>query len=186
MQTDSQPRKSEEMVDLGRSFRNVGLVFSALGVAAILAPAVATLVVEQLVAWLLVFWGIAGLIFARSFREIPEWRIIALFFAAVLIAALAFVFFPGRGAAFLTAVIVIVFLLEGALSILLGLRLSGQVPNWRWVIASGVSAFVLGAIILVQWPIASTWVLGFLTGLNFLSTGISMLLISRSATKMSL
>ncbi len=186
MHTHSPTRSSTPKINLTSSFRNVGLVFAALGVAAILAPAVATIFVEQLVAWLLVFWGVAGLVLARSFRSVSEWRIVALFFAAVLIAGLFFVVFPGRGAAFLTAVMVIVFLLEGVLSILLGLRLSGQVPSWRWMIASGACAFLLGIIILVQWPTASTWVLGFLAGLNFLSTGLSMFLISRATGKLAL
>ena len=186
MQTEHQPGTSREMMNIQSSFRNVGLVFAALGVAAILAPVVATFVVEQLVAWLLVFWGVAGLIFALSIRAVPEWRIVALFFAAVLIAGLAFVIYPGRGAAFITGIMVVVFLLDGALSILLGLRLRGQVPNWPWIIVSGVCALVLGVIILAQWPTTATRVLGFLTGLNFLSTGISMVLISRSAGKLDL
>lgn len=183
MQTDSQPRTPGELMNIGSSFRNVGLVFATLGVVAILAPVVATLVIEQLVAWLLVFWGIAGLVFALSFRAVSEWRIMMLFFAAVLIMGFTFVFSPGRGAAFITGIIVIVFLLDGALSIFLGLRLSGQLPSWRWSIASGVSAVILGAVILVQWPTTSTWILGFLIGLNFLSTGVSMFLMSRSAGK---
>jgi uncharacterized membrane protein HdeD (DUF308 family) len=186
MQIDNPPSISRDLVDIGSSFRNVGIVFAVLGLAAILAPAVATFVVEQLVAWLLVFWGIAGLIFARSFRGVSEWRIVALFFAAVLFVGIAFVLFPGRGAAFITGIMVVVFLLDGALSILLGLRLSGQVPSWRWIIVSGACAFVLGIVILVQWPAASTWVLGFLTGLNFLSTGVSMFLISRASRNLVL
>jgi uncharacterized membrane protein HdeD (DUF308 family) len=185
MQTDSQMNTSGKVMKFRTSFRNVGLIFAVLGLAAILAPAVATLVVEQMVAWLLVFWGFAGLIFARSLREISEWRIVALVFAVVLVAGLVFVVFPGRGAAFLTALVIIVFLLDGALSILLGLRLSGVVPRWRWVVASGVCAFVLGAIILAQWPTTATWVLGFLVGLNFLSTGLSMFVLSRASDKMS-
>jgi len=186
MQPDSPPQTPRRHANIRNSFRNLGLVFAALGVAAILAPVVATLVVEQLVAWLLVFWGFAGLAFANSFRAIFDWRIVTLFFAAVLIIGLSFVFFPGRGAAFITGFIVIAFLLDGALSIFLGLRSSGQLSSWRWIIASGVSAVILGTVILVQWPTTSTWVLGFLIGLNFLSTGISMLLMSRSAGKLSL
>ncbi len=94
MQTDSQMNTSGKVMKFRTSFRNVGLIFAVLGLAAILAPAVATLVVEQMVAWLLVFWGIAGLIFARSLREISEWRIVALVFAVVLVAGLVFVVFP--------------------------------------------------------------------------------------------
>lgn len=162
-------------------FRTVGLLFIALGMAAILAPAFATLVVEQLVAWVLLAWGLAGLAYAVSFRGMSEWRIVAVFFAIVLLAGLAFLVFPGRGATVLTACLVIVLLLEGALSILLGLRLSGQINRWRWVIASGICAFLLGLAILVQWPTPATWVLGFLAGLNFMSTGVSMVMLAQSA-----
>lgn len=179
MQTDSQPRTPGELMNIESSFRNVGLVFATLGV-------VATLVIEQLFAWLLVLWGIAGLVFALSFRVVSEWRIMMLFFAVVLIMGITFVFFSGRGAAFITGIIIIVFLLDGALSIFLGLRLSGQIPSWRWSIASGVSAVILGAVILVQWLTTSTWILGFLIGLNFLSTGVSMFPMSRSTGKLLL
>ncbi|WP_323036420.1 HdeD family acid-resistance protein [Pararhodobacter sp.] len=181
MDTQSELRPVQEPLRFGTSFRNVGLLFAGLGVAAIAAPAVATLIVEQLVAWLLVFWGLAGIAFALSFRAYSEWRIVAVVFASVLIAGLIFVVFPGRGAALLTGLMVVVFLIEGVLSILLGLRLSGQIPRWRWVIASGACAFLLGVSILVQWPTTSTWVLGFLAGLNFLSTGLAMFMLSRTA-----
>lgn len=178
MDTQTEPRPVQEPLRFGTGFRNVGLVFASLGVAAIVAPAVATLIVEQLVAWLLVAWGLAGIAFALSFRAYSEWRIVAAVFASVLIAGLIFVVFPGRGVALLTGLMVVAFLLEGTLSILLGLRLSGRIPRWRWVIASGVCAFLLGVAILVQWPATSTWVLGLLAGLNFLSTGLAMLMLS--------
>ena len=141
-----------------QSFRTVGIVFAALGVLAILIPAAATVIVEQLVAWLMLFWGIAGLLFARSFM-----------------------IYPGTGAAAMTAILIAVFLMEGILSILLGLRMSGQVTHWQWIVASGACSFILGAVILSQWPQTTNWVVGFLVGLNFLSTGIAMLLVSRVA-----
>ncbi len=178
MQTNNETGTANEIMKFRGSFRNAGLVFAALGLAAILAPVIATLVIEQMVAWLLLFWGVAGLAFAWSFRTVLEWRIALVFFIGVLITGLIFVFFPSRGVSFLTGIIVIVLFLEGLLSIWLGLKLRGQLPNWRWVIASGACALLLGAIILVQWPTSSTWLLGFLTGLNFLSTGISMFMLS--------
>lgn len=178
MQPNDTAGTSTDLTKFRGSFRNAGLVFAALGLAAILAPVIATLVIEQMVAWLLLFWGIAGLGFAWSFRNVLEWRIALVFFIGVLITGLVFVFFPSRGVSFITGIIVIVLFLEGVLSIWLGLKLRGQLPNWLWVIASGACAFLLGAIILVQWPTSSTWLLGFLTGLNFLSTGVSMVMLS--------
>jgi uncharacterized membrane protein HdeD (DUF308 family) len=155
-------------------------------VAAIFATLVATLVVEQMVAWLLVFWGLAGLAFAGSFRAMLDWRILTLFFATVLIAGLIFVFFPGRGAVFITGIVVIAFLLDGALSIFLGARLSDQISSWHWITASGVSAVILGTVIMVLWLTTSTWVLVFLIGVKFLSTGFAMLLMPCSAGKLAL
>jgi len=164
----------------GRGFRNIGLIFAALGVLAIVAPAIATVVVELLIAWILVLWGVAGILFARSFRAFSEWRIMAAGFVAVLLLGLWFLFVPGVGASFMTVLLIVAFLVEGALSILLGLRMSGQLPNWPWIVFSGACAFVLGLIVLFQWPQTTGWVIGFMVGLNFLSTGISMLVIARA------
>ncbi|SNR57849.1 HdeD family acid-resistance protein [Puniceibacterium sediminis] len=162
-----------------RGFRITGVIFAALGLAAIVAPGVATMVVEQLVAWLLIVWGLAGLMFASSFRAFSEWRLIAAGFVAVLVAGIAFVLLPGAGAAVLTGALITVFLLEGIVTILLGLRLRGQVSNWRWIIFSGVCSFVLGMALLIAWTDAARWVIGFMVGLNFLSTGLSLLLLAR-------
>lgn len=164
-----------------RSFRTVGIVFAGLGVLAMLIPAAATVIVEQLVAWLMLFWGVAGLLFARSFKAFSEWKIVAAGFAVVALIGLFFVVYPGTGAAVMTAILIAVFLMEGILSILLGLRMSGQVAHWQWVVASGACSFILGAVILSQWPQTANWVVGFLVGLNFLSTGLAMLLLSRAA-----
>ncbi len=167
----------------GRGLRETGYVFAAVGLLAILVPTVATLVVEQLVAWLLILWGLAGLMFAFSFRAFSEWRLVAAVFVAVLLAGIAFVIRPGAGAAVLTGVLITVFLLEGVLSILLGMRLSGHVDNWRWIIFSGICSFVLGMILLISWTNAARWVIGVMVGLNFLSTGLSLMLLARRVQK---
>jgi uncharacterized membrane protein HdeD (DUF308 family) len=45
---------------------------------------------------------------------------------------------------------------------------------------SGVCLFTLGIIVLLQWPNIPSSVLGFLVGLNILSAGVSLLLVSRA------
>lgn len=166
-----------------KSFRTVGILFATLGALAMTVPATATVIVEQLVAWLMLFWGIAGLLFARSFKALSEWKIVAAGFVVVALVGLFFLLSPGMGAAFMTALLIAVFLMEGILSILLGLRMSGQVAHWQWIVASGACSFLLGAVILSQWPRIENWIVGFLVGLNFLSTGIAMLLVARAANR---
>ncbi|NIZ12741.1 HdeD family acid-resistance protein [Phaeobacter sp. HF9A] len=185
MTPDIPDRRALPVAKIGKSLRTVGIIFATLGVLAMLVPAVATLLVEQLVAWLLVLWGGAGLFYARSFKDFSEWRIVAIGFGVIAAVGLGFLFFPSLGAAFMTAILVAVFMLEGVLSVLLGLRMSGQIANWQWIVASGACSFVLGVVVLMQWPETAKWLLGFLAGLNFLSTGVSLILVSRAMQRRS-
>lgn len=168
-------------VKMGKNIRNIGIGFLVLGGFAILAPAIATFVFEQLIGWLLLLWGVAGVVFAWSFKEFSRWWIAALGFAFVTLTGLAFVLLPGLGAALMTAMLIGVFLLEGAFSIVLAFRLRGQLTSWTWMMFSGACSFVFGLIILVLWPAAAQWILGFLVGLNFLTTGLSIILLARAA-----
>ncbi len=180
MTTPDTTSTSNMFVGMGKTFRNVAIVFTVLGALAISVPAVATIVIEQLIGWLLLAWGVAGLLFARSFKQFSEWKVVAAGFVAVGLLGLFFLVFPGVGASAMTAFLVVAFIVEGVLSILLGLRMSGQLRNWQWIIVSGACSFILGIIIVMQWPATAQWVLGFLVGLNFLTTGVSMLLLSRA------
>ena len=180
MATDISALHKSEIARMRNRFRAVGLVFAVLGTLAIVLPSVATVLVEEFIAWLMLLWGLAGLLFARSFKAFSEWRIVAVGFAVVAGTGLLFVLVPGWGASFITAILVGVFILEGVLSVLLGLRMSGQVEKWQWIVASGACSFILGIVIMLQWPSTARWVLGFLTGLNFFATGIAMLLVSRA------
>lgn len=156
----------------------VGIVFAALGALAILLPARATLAVERLAVWMLALWGAAGLWFSWEMRPAREWRFGAVLFAAALLLGLIFALFPGAGIAALTIVLMIVFLLEGIVSILLGLRMSGQRRSWGWMVFSGICSLLVGLVILMGWPETAVWTLGLLLGLNFLSTGLALIMLA--------
>ncbi len=170
----------------GKGFFRVGAAFAALGVLAIMAPVWATITAELLVAWILFFWGIVGVGFALSMRPAQEWVYAAGLFCVVLLLGLVFLVFPGVGVSTLTVILMLIFLVEGAVSIILGLRLSGALKNWGWMVFSGVCALGVGLVILFGWPESiAGLVLGLLMGLNFLSTGLTMILLSRTAQALS-
>lgn len=170
----------------GRSFRRlrlVGWIFVAMGASAILLPVAATVAAEALVAWLLVIWGVAGLWFAWEMRPAPEWRYGAATFALTLALGLVFALFPRAGIETLTIVMVLAFLMEGVVSILLGLRTSARAANWGWLVVNGLCSLAVGVIVLIGWPGTAAWSLGLLMGLNFLTTGISLLMLSGAFRK---
>lgn len=72
------------------------------------------------------------------------------------------------------------FLIAGILSLMSGLRMSGQTGNWQWIVLGGVCADVPGVVVSLQRPTASQWVLEFMVGRDFLCTGISLLFVSRA------
>lgn len=159
----------------------VGIVFAAIGLLAIFLPVWATLAGELLIAWMLTLWGAAGLWFAWEMRPAREWRYAAVVFGITFLLGLVFLLFPGVGIETLTIVMMVVFLVEGIVSILLGLRMSGRLRNWGWMIFSGLCALILGVIILIGWPQTAIWTLGLLFGVNFLSTGLSLIMLAKGA-----
>ena len=158
----------------------VGAVFAAIGLIAILLPNLATLAAELLVAWMFILWGGAVLWFAWEMRTAPEWRYGAVAFGLMLLAGLIFAVFPVAGIETLTILMMISFLMEGVVSILLGLRSSADMTNWGWLIFSGACSLIVGIVILIGWPGTATWTLGLLMGINFLSTGLSLVMLGRS------
>jgi uncharacterized membrane protein HdeD (DUF308 family) len=160
----------------------IGYVFAAIGVLAILLPAWATLAGALVIAWMLTLWGVAGLWFVWEMRPAREWRYGAVVFAITLLLGLVFLLFPGVGIETLTIIMMMVFLMEGIVSILLGLRMSGHRRNWGWMIFSGLCSLIVGVIILIGWPETAVWTLGLLLGANFFSTGLSLIMLGK-ATK---
>lgn len=157
-----------------------GAAFLALGLAAIAVPAWATIAVEQLVAALLLVWGAAGIGFSLSMRPASEWRLTAALFAGVLVLGAIFLIFPHAGIATMTMLLVAVFLVEGVVSITMGYGLRQVIPRWSLLVVSGLAALGLGVLIMTGWPGTAVWTLGMLTGINFLSNGLTLILLGRA------
>ncbi|MGZ9810728.1 HdeD family acid-resistance protein [Pseudoroseicyclus sp. H15] len=162
-----------------RNLRLAGIVMAAIGALAILLPHIATFGAEILVAWMLTIWGAVGLWLSWAIRPTPEWRYGFAACGLVFVAGLALVLFPLAGIAALTVLMMLSFLIEGILSILFGLRSSAHVSNWGWLVFSGLCSFAAGGVILFGWPWTASWTLGLIMGLNFLSTGLSLLMLAR-------
>lgn len=168
-------------VDPSKRLALVGIAFAVIGAIAIILPAWATLAGELLIAWMLALWGAVGMLFAWEMRPAKEWRYAGIAFAITFLLGLVFLLFPGVGAETLTIVMIGVFLTEGIISILLGLRISAHTRNWGWMILSGACSLIVGFIILIGWPETAVWTLGLLLGINFLSTGIALIMLGKSA-----
>lgn len=163
-----------------------GAVFVVLGLAAVALPVAATIAVEQLVAALLLVWGAAGIGFAAAMRPAPEWRMTAALFAGILLLGAVFLVFPRNGIETMTMLLVAVFLVEGVVALTIGLGMRKLIQAWGLLVMSGLASLALGVLILGGWPGTAAWMLGLLTGLNFLSNGATLILLGRAAARSGL
>jgi uncharacterized membrane protein HdeD (DUF308 family) len=156
----------------------LGVVFVVLGIAAIVFPMMSTLVATLLVGWVLLIGGAFGLFGSFSIHGTGP------FFGALLIALLTIaaglflLLNPLAGALALTLMLGIIFVLQGTSEIVFAFEMR---PNGAWVgmLLSGIASLVLAALIAAGWPGISAIALGILLGVNFVSSGLGYIFVSR-------
>ncbi len=157
----------------------LGLLLTLLGLAAIAFPEFGTLAATLLTGWTLLIAGV--LIFISSFWLHGT----GPFFAANLFGLLSgaagvfLLFNPLAGAVALTLILGIMFMFQGAAELVFALEARPS-KGWGGMLASGLASIVLAIIIVSGWPGISAVALGILLGINFLTTGIAYIAVSRA------
>ncbi|MEM7441863.1 MAG: HdeD family acid-resistance protein [Pseudomonadota bacterium] len=177
------PESAQELVDKvsqnSTTLFWTGIAMAVIGLLAVAFPIVATLSVELLVGWIFIFAGIIGFVGAFSYHGTGP------FFGALLLSLLkvvAGVFLlinPAAGVIALTLVVAVLFMIEGAMQLALAFELKPD-SGRGWMIFSAVIAILAGILIAANLPGASVFLLGLLVGVNFLCTGIAMIMLSRN------
>lgn len=166
-------------------FLGLGLLLTLAGAAAIAFPFFSTVAAKIALGWLLLLTGVANIVhaFATSgWRAFGHNLLVGLLFAA---AGAYLAFFPLTGIITLTILLAALFIVEGYFELMMALRLQPD-AGWWWVLLSGVLAIGAGIMIGLGLPDSSTWVIGLLTGINLLASGLSFILLAvfgRSAAK---
>ena len=150
------------------------------GVLAIVIPPVAGIAVVIIVAWLLIFSGVAHLVFAWYTRTTGGfvWELLlGLLYFLVGVYTLVH---PVAGLASLTLVLAIYLFAEGVLEFILSFRLR-PMPGSTWLLFDGIVTFILAILIWRTWPSNTEWVIGTLVGISMLFSGVSRLALSLAA-----
>ena len=157
----------------------LGLAMVVLGIAALVFPMIFTLAATLFVGWVFLLSG--SFMFIGSFSIHGTGPFFgALLFSLLSIAAGVFLLFnPLAGAVALTLVVGVTFVLQGASEISFAFEMR-PLPGWVGVLISGIASIVMAVLIAAGWPEISVIVLGILLGVNFLSTGLAYLFVSRA------
>ncbi len=170
--------EAEDLRRHSRWFAVYGILFIVLGVFSILAPGIATLALELMIGWLLLFGGGFGLVAVLSSgRGAPSfwWNLLTAIIYAL--AGLALLARPVTGVITLTIILASYLLAGGIIRLMLAIGYRKRIPGaWVWILISGLVDIVLGYIIVAGMPGSAAWVLGLLVGINLLMLGTSILI----------
>ena len=87
--------------------------------------------------------------------------------------------FPLQGLVALTYLVAVVFVLTGAAQMAFAIWVR-PTQGWAWGLMSATISILLGGYILGALPEASAVILGLLVGVDFISTGVALVLIARA------
>jgi uncharacterized membrane protein HdeD (DUF308 family) len=166
----------QEVMQYWGWFLAFGIGLILLGIAAVVRSVAATVVSMLFFGWLLVL--ASGVEVAQAVM-VGHW---AGFFhhllAAILfgITGLIIVTRPAISAEVAT-VFMAMFFLIGGLFELVG-SVAVHTPGWGWQAADGVITFILGALVLAQWPVSGLWVIGLFIGIDLIFYGAAWIALA--------
>ncbi|WP_024506949.1 DUF308 domain-containing protein [Bradyrhizobium sp. ARR65] len=168
----------QEIVQYWGWFLAFGIGLVVLGIAAIARSFRATIVTMLFFGWLLII--ASGLEIVQSLM-VGHWA--AFFhhlFAAVLfgVAGILLITKPIMSAETLTLFMGLFFLIGGIFQFVTALVLGSA--GWEWQALDGGITFVLGMLVVSQWPISGLWAIGLFLGIDLVFYGAAWIAVALS------
>lgn len=174
-------RKIPDLQKKWRMFLGLGVLLLVLGIFAMIFSGWATIFTIEFLGFLLVFGGIFQ---TASSWQARKWTGFSLsFFLGILsfvIGALC-VLKPVASASAITLLLAAFFFVGGLFRMIFALQ--HRFEHWGWMFINGLIAFMLGILIVAEWPISALWLIGFFVGIDLFLTGLNWIFLSLAAKK---
>lgn len=150
------------------------IMFMVLGVVALFAPLIAAEFLDLLIGCLLFITGLFQAVVSFAAKRHWTYYVTAII---SIVAGCLLILQPAAGILALAAIIAIFLLLQGCMQIFYA-GVYAPFKGWGWMLLSGFISICLCALIYVGWPTTAIWFLGIMVGINLISVGLSMLMLS--------
>jgi uncharacterized membrane protein HdeD (DUF308 family) len=165
-----------------RSYLIEGGILVILGLIAMALPAVAGPGTTRALGWLLLVAGAAGLIGMLAARHAPGFVWLLLSASLAVLTGILLIWDPAAGILTLTLVLILFFLIDGALMITAAIEhMREAAPRWALMFVGGVVDLVLGGIFLAGLPDTFTWAPSVLVGFDLLIAGGALMAMAPPA-----
>ena len=181
---DLQSKMNAAVREHWKAFLIEGIVLAVLGLAAMVAPLIASLAFTIFLGWMFLISGAAGLAMTFWARQMPGfwWSLISAVLA--IGAGIILLTRPAQGVLTLTIVIGAYFLAEGVATIMYALEHRRELSErWSWLLAAGLMDILVAAVIIAGLPGSALWAVGLLAGINLLFGGAALIGMALAARK---
>ena len=153
-----------------------GVVSLIAGVIALASTVMATASAVLIVGFMMLMAGDAEIVAAFNAKDWGHRLLWLLLGALYVFAGFVCLQNPFAAATILTLMLGFALIIGGLLRIFLATRMKQGTP-WGWVVFSGIVSFLLGLMIVAQWPASSFFVLGIFLGIDLIFIGSSWITI---------
>lgn len=94
-----------------------------------------------------------------------------------LIAGCVVIYDPLLASTIITALIAWILIIIGVARLMMAITLR-HASGWAWFLLAGITAIILGVLILLQWPYSGLWVLGMFIAIDLLVNGWTYIFIA--------
>jgi uncharacterized membrane protein HdeD (DUF308 family) len=153
-----------------------GILLVIAGFLAVMMPGVAALATTVVFAWVLLLAGVLEIGYSLHMRQETGfgWKLFSGILTLVL--GIAILLFPLAGVASLGLLVGSFLFVGGIARTALALQCRGR-RGWGWILLDGLISLALAVLVALGWPQSSVPLIGVLTGLWLLSTGLWRILV---------
>ncbi|UVC11264.1 HdeD family acid-resistance protein [Rhizobium sp. TH2] len=159
-----------------------GALLVVAGMLAIIYPLMSAVAVVVLIGWLLMFSGIIQAISLIGAKHAPHFWLQLISAILAILVGFLFVREPGQGLVTLTLLLIIFFMIEGVSKIVFALTIR-PMPQWGWVLASGLVGVILSVLLLAFLKVTAIWLVGLMLGVQLISIGAAIANMAWQARK---
>ncbi len=149
-----------------------GVLMVLAGIVALIYPLISSAAIIYVLGWLLIVTGVFQAISLIGSHNVHHFWLQLLSAALAVIVGLMFVLNPEVAVITVSLLLIVFFMVEGVSKVILAFTIR-PMPNWGWVLASGLVGILLSIFLLAN-PVSTLWVLGLFIGILLVVEGAAL------------
>jgi len=160
-----------------------GIALAALGIFAVSATTLTTLVTVFLLAFVLLVSGIVVIVDAFTFWHVKGHGFLIHVIMGILYLAAGAILIknPVAGSVSITFLLGTFYIVLGIFRIIYSLSM--QLLSWGWSLVNGIITLLLGILIMASWPESSLYIIGLFVGIDLFFCGWAYIMVALAARR---